>query len=104
MDTVTLHLLTKLDAIRESQFELGRSLALIQAELSAVTVAIAAMTVVAAKSPEEKLGVIARLKSIQFSSVIVRGAIMWGVGASISSYLAHGGDPIKLVETLVKLF
>jgi hypothetical protein len=49
-------------------------------------------------------GLLARLKLTPLGGLIARGAMMWAVGACIISYLALGGDPITLIEALLKLF
>ena len=110
MDTATHHLLMKLDMLREAQLSQNaislRILAAVEAMVTATN--LAAKTTSVPLMPSPKTGVmnafIAQLKSIQYSSVIVRGALMWGVGAAISSYLSNGGDPLKAAEVLVKLF
>lgn len=35
---------------------------------------------------------------------IAGGIVSWGVSSAIGSYLKHGGDPVKLIETLLGAF
>lgn len=89
MDIQTSHLLLKLAELRETQRDQSEMLRRILAT---------------AERKETTRGLLAGLKLTPLGGVIVRGAMMWAVGACILSYLARGGDPIALLEALSKFF
>jgi hypothetical protein len=90
MDIQTSHLLLKLGELRETQRDHGEMLRQI--------------VTLAEREEATRGGVLASLKLTPLTGLIARGAIMWSVGACIISYLARGGDPITLIEALLKLF
>jgi hypothetical protein len=99
MDTATAHVLQRLDTIIDRQAEIKALL--LTREQSA---------------PEPRLPVeVAEVKTASnlFSRLqklplhwqwIMGGIASWGISASISSFLANGGDPVKLIETFLGLF
>lgn len=57
------------------------------------------------EAPETKQNLLTRLQKLPLHwQWITGGVVSWGISASISSYLSKGGDPVKLLETLVGLF
>ena len=93
MDALTSHLLSKLDKLLECQRDQSEVLNRIAESLNRGTTDM---------SPP-KANFTARLKWPPFSQMIVGGVISWGLGTAISSYLSHGGDPMVVIEALLKL-
>lgn len=79
---------TKLDQIRDTQRDHGTILSRIEA---------------AAASRPARPALIPKLKLSPFWQTIAAGALTWGVTFMIGSYLRHGGDPVKVIELLLKL-
>lgn len=50
-----------------------------------------------------KSGFTQKLKLPVFWQTLAAGLLTWGVTILISSYLRHGGDPVKIIELLLKL-
>jgi hypothetical protein len=90
MDIQTSHLLLKLAELRETQRDQSEMLRRILAAVE--------------RKETPRGSLLASLKLTPLGGLIVRGAMMWAVGACIISYLARGGDPIALIEALLKLF
>jgi hypothetical protein len=86
MDIQASHLLSKLDRIERAQRHYGEM-------LRRILVALEAKPPPEPASPEPpKLP----------AGLILRGALMWTLGAAMLGYLAKGGDPLALIELLLK--
>lgn len=94
MDALTSHLLGKIDQMQDRQRDHGEILNRILAALERDT---------ESGPPPPKLRLIERIKLPPLSQMIIGGAASWGIGTAISSYLSHGGDPMALIEALLKL-
>jgi hypothetical protein len=90
MDIQTSHLLSKLDRLIDIQRDQGELLCQILKGLQAS----------AKPRPSDP----SDLKASTATGPIARGAMMWILGAAIISYLVRGGDPIALIEVLLKSF
>jgi hypothetical protein len=88
MDIQTSHLLSKLDLLYKTQRDHGDLLRRILATAEAKT------QLEPAGNGQKPLA----------AGIILRGALMWMLGASIIGYLVNGGDPLRLVEVLLKFF
>ena len=80
MDIQTSHLLSKLDRIDRSQRHHSEMLRRI----------LVAPEPTSPEPPKLPAG------------LILRGALMWTLGAAMLGYLAKGGDPLALIELLLK--
>lgn len=95
MDALTSHLLGKIDQMQDRQRDHGEILNRILTALERDT---------EPGPPAPKLRLIDRIiKLPPLSQMIIGGAASWGIGTAISSYLSHGGDPMALIEALLKL-
>jgi hypothetical protein len=90
MDIQTSHLLSKLDRLIDNQRDQGELLHQILEGPPAST----------KPGPDDLSG----SKVTAITAPITRGAMMWILGAAIISYLVRGGDPIALIEVLLKSF
>jgi hypothetical protein len=90
MDIQTSHLLSKLDRLIDLQRDQGELMRQILEGLQAS----------AKPGPSDQSG----LKVTAITGPIARGAVTWILGAAIISYLVRGGDPIALIELLLKSF
>jgi hypothetical protein len=82
MDTATSHILHKLDEVLDLQRQL-----------------------LARQSPKGSGSEpIRALKWPKFSGAIVQGAMAWAIVVCVQSYIAHGGDILKLIEAFSKFF
>jgi hypothetical protein len=88
MDIQTSHLLSKLDRLIDIQRDHGEVLHRILAEVTRQS------------DPSNP----SRAKRIPLSGPVARGAVMWMLGAAIVSYLVRGGDPVVLIELLLRSF
>lgn len=95
MDQGQAYILTKLDLILERQRDHGellvRSLAAVEA---------AGETTTKTKPPQRLMS---RLRSIPpFAQSLMAGGVIWTLGLSVKSFLDHGGQPLQLIELLLK--
>lgn len=102
MDTATAHVLQRLDTIIDRQAEI-KALLLTRGSLPMEELPSQVAAVAEVKSSSSNL--FSRLQKLPLHwQWIMGGVASWGISASISSFLANGGDPVKLIETLLGLF
>jgi hypothetical protein len=91
MDATFLHVLAKLDQIRDTQRDHGEIIKSILASRQ--------------EKEDKKSGLLSQLQKLPLHwQWIVGGMVSWGISAAIGAYLKNGGDPIKLIEALLKFF
>jgi hypothetical protein len=88
MDIQTSHLLSKLDQLYKTQRDHGELLRQI----------LAAVEAEPWREPREAPG------RTPPAGMILLGALMWMLGATIIGYLVNGGHPLALIEILLKFF
>lgn len=100
MDTATAHVLQRLDTIIDRQAEI-KALLLTREQLAPES----RLPVEVAAEVKTASNLFSRLQKLPLHWQWIMGGIAsWGISASISSFLANGGDPVKLIETFLGLF
>ncbi len=98
MDTTLQgYMLSRLDRLEELQRQQIQLLERILETLQARTPTKRSAT-------STKSGFLQKLKLPPLSQIVIGGACSWGISSAISTYLSHGGDPLKVLEVLLKLF
>lgn len=89
---ITAHMLAKIDQLREGQRD--------QTEL--LRQLLAARSHPERRPEKTGSGLLSRLTKMPLHlQWIAGGVVSWGISSSIASFLAHGGDPLKLIELLL---
>jgi hypothetical protein len=92
MDAGLTHLLTKLDKIHDTQRDHGEILNHLKTARTSDMV-----------SNNNEKNDTRWLKLPPFSQMIVGGMASWAVGTAIGSFIRHGGDPVVIIEAVLKL-
>lgn len=90
MDVTTSHILAKLDQIERALGETRRE----------IIDTVSRTTHQTGDSGKERLPL---LRLPPMGRMIAGGVVSWGIGRAIGEYLSRGGDPMALLEALVKL-
>jgi hypothetical protein len=91
MDAGQAYILTRLDAIERAIGDMRREM-------------LAAASKTSSSGGKPGLRLLSRMRNTSpFVQNVMAGGAVWTFGLSVKAFLDHGGSPLELIETLIKL-